>query len=124
MRCLSRVSQACLRGRSRWPWASTTASAASGRSSTTKSSLQRSQLADDPEAEAEILRTIYVTRGLSRGEASLIVDRVMADQDLAVDTFVRDEIGLSAETMGSPIAAAFASFAAFSLGALFGVGAA
>ncbi len=81
-------------------------------------SLQRTQLADDPEAEAEILRIIYVTRGLSRPEAALIVDRVMADHDLAVDTFVRDEIGLSAETMGSPVTAAVSSFTAFSIGAI------
>lgn len=81
-------------------------------------SLQRAQLADDPEAEAEILRTIYVARGLSPAEAALIVDRVMSDHDLAVDTFVRDEIGLSAETMGSPIAASASSFFAFSIGAI------
>lgn len=81
-------------------------------------SLQRAQLADDPEAEAEILRTIYVARGLSLAEATLIVDRVMSDHDLAIDTFVRDEIGLSAETMGSPVAAAGSSFLAFSIGAI------
>ena len=81
-------------------------------------SLQRAQLADDPETEAAILRDIYTARGLSHAEAVLIVNRVMGDHGLALDTFVRDEIGLSAQTMGSPFAAAGSSFTAFSIGAI------
>ncbi len=83
--------------------------------------LQEVQLANDPASEAAILRAIYVTRGLSGVEADLIVDRVMADPALAVDTFVREEIGLSEATMGSPMAAAGSSFLAFSLGAIIPV---
>jgi VIT1/CCC1 family predicted Fe2+/Mn2+ transporter len=83
--------------------------------------LQKAQLADDPDAEAEILRAIYVTKGLSEAEADLIVNRVMEDHGLALDTFVREEIGLSEETMGSPLAAGGSSFVAFSLGAIIPV---
>lgn len=83
--------------------------------------LQRTQLRDDPAAEAEILRGIYRARGLSDAEARLIVDRVMADHEVAVETFVREEIGLSETTMGSPLAAATSSFLAFSLGAILPV---
>jgi VIT1/CCC1 family predicted Fe2+/Mn2+ transporter len=81
-------------------------------------SLQKAQLKDDPEAESAILRDIYRSRGLSNGEADLIVRRVMADHEVAVDTFVREEIGLSEETMGSPLAAGGSSFLAFSIGAI------
>lgn len=84
-------------------------------------SLQKAQLANDPDAEAAILREIYVSRGLSEAEADLIVARVMADHGLAVDTFVREEIGLSKATMGSPMAAASSSFTAFSIGAVIPV---
>jgi VIT1/CCC1 family predicted Fe2+/Mn2+ transporter len=80
--------------------------------------LERAQLRDDPAAEAAILRDIYHSRGLSRAEADLIVQRVMADHETAVETFVREEIGLSEQTMGSPLAAASSSFLAFSLGAI------
>ncbi len=80
--------------------------------------LQEAQLRDDPESEAEILRVIYRTRGLSEAEAGLIVARVMADHGLALETFIREEIGLSEATMGSPMAAALSSFTAFSLGAI------
>ena len=84
-------------------------------------SLQHTQLLETPEAEAQILREIYVSRGLSEAEAMLIVTHVMADHGLAVDTFVREEIGLSEATMGSPLAAAGSSFAAFSIGAIIPV---
>lgn len=83
--------------------------------------LQRAQLRDDPTTEAEILRAIYESRGLREAEAELIVKAVMADPELALDTFVREEIGLSGETMGSPMAAALSSFTAFSIGAIIPV---
>jgi VIT1/CCC1 family predicted Fe2+/Mn2+ transporter len=80
--------------------------------------LQKTQLREDPASEAEILRGIYRSRGLSEGEADLIVRRVMADPEVAVETFVREEIGLSEQTMGSPLAAGLSSFLAFSVGAI------
>jgi VIT1/CCC1 family predicted Fe2+/Mn2+ transporter len=79
--------------------------------------LERRQLADSPESEAAILTTIYEAKGLSRAEARLIVDRIMATTETAVDTFVKEEIGLSGETMGSPFGAAGGSIAAFAAGA-------
>ena len=79
--------------------------------------LQRHQLTHTPEQERAILREIYEAKGLSRYEADLIVDRIMAEPERAIDTFVREEIGLSAETMGSPIAAGAGSLAAFASGA-------
>jgi predicted membrane protein (TIGR00267 family) len=42
----------------------------------------------------------------------------MSDPERAIDTFVREEIGLSAETMGSPVAAGLGSLCAFAIGAL------
>jgi VIT1/CCC1 family predicted Fe2+/Mn2+ transporter len=83
--------------------------------------LQKAQLVDDPDTEAAILRAIYVTKGLSEAEADLIVTRVMADPALALDTFVREEIGLSEATMGSPLAAGTSSFIAFAIGAIIPV---
>jgi vacuolar iron transporter family protein len=80
--------------------------------------LQRHQLNHTPEQERAILMTIYEAKGLSRPEADLIVDRIMNDPEKAIDTFVREEIGLSAETMGSPVAAGIGSMGAFAVGAL------
>jgi VIT1/CCC1 family predicted Fe2+/Mn2+ transporter len=83
--------------------------------------LQHAQLREDPAAEAAILRSIYMAKGLSSAEATLIVDRLMEDHGRALDTFVREEIGLSGETMGSPLAAGGSSFVAFSIGAIIPV---
>ncbi|MDA8202895.1 MAG: VIT1/CCC1 transporter family protein [Chloroflexi bacterium] len=80
--------------------------------------LQRRQLIHTPQQERGILVEIYESRGLPRPEAQLIVDRLMADPKIALETFVRDEIGLSAETMGSPLAAGLGSLLSFALGAL------
>ncbi len=44
--------------------------------------------------------------------------RILADPELAIDTFVAEEVGLSAATMGSPVSAAAGSLGAFSMGAL------
>ena len=80
--------------------------------------LQRHQLHHTPEQEHGILREIYEAKGLSRPEAELIVGRIMKDPERAIDTFVREEIGLSAETMGSPVAAGLGSLSAFAVGAI------
>ena len=79
--------------------------------------LQRYQLDHTLDQERRILSDIYIAKGLSPAEAQLIVDRILADPERAIDTFVREEIGLSAETMGSPVAAGAGSLAAFSAGA-------
>jgi len=80
--------------------------------------LQRHQLHHTPKQEREILREIYLAKGLSGAEADLIVKRIMKDPEKAIDTFVREEIGLSAATMGSPVAAGLGSMSAFSVGAI------
>jgi len=79
--------------------------------------LQRQQLHHNPERERDILVEIYESRGLSAANARFVVDRLMANPKSALDTFVRDEIGLSAKTMGLPITAAVGSLVSFALGA-------
>jgi VIT1/CCC1 family predicted Fe2+/Mn2+ transporter len=66
--------------------------------------LQRQQLRHTPEQERAILVEIYESRGLSRADAGFVVDRLLAKPKRALETFVRDEIGLSAKTMGSLLA--------------------
>lgn len=80
--------------------------------------LQERQFAETPEQERAILQAIYRAKGLSAAEASLVVDRVFANPAEALATFVREEIGLSAQTMGSPMTAALGSLVAFAGGAL------
>jgi len=79
--------------------------------------LERKQLRQTPDQERAILVEIYRSRGLSGIGAGRVVDRLLADPKRALDTFVRDEIGLSAATMGSPTTAATGSLLAFAAGA-------
>lgn len=79
--------------------------------------LQRQQMRRTPDQERAILVEIYVSRGLSRANARFVVDRLLDNPKRAIDTFVREEIGLSAKTMGSPATAAVGSLLAFAGGA-------
>jgi VIT1/CCC1 family predicted Fe2+/Mn2+ transporter len=80
--------------------------------------LERKELAQYPEEEAEELALIYAARGLPRDEAVALARREIADPENALDTLAREELGLNPDELGSPWAAAIASFVAFSIGAL------
>jgi vacuolar iron transporter family protein len=80
--------------------------------------LEAEELRDDPEAEAEELALIYRAKGLGAEEAERIAATIMKDQDAALDTMAREELGLDPDELGSPWSAAFSSLVAFALGAV------
>lgn len=80
--------------------------------------LEREELAEYPEAEAEELALIYAARGLSLDEARALATRMVADPVVALDVLSREELGLNPDELGSPIGAAGFSFVAFTIGAL------
>jgi VIT1/CCC1 family predicted Fe2+/Mn2+ transporter len=80
--------------------------------------LEAEELRDDPEAEAEELALIYRAKGLDPCEAERIAATIMKDQDAALDTMAREELGLDPDELGSPWSAAFSSLIAFALGAI------
>jgi len=84
-------------------------------------SIEADELREFPEEEREELTLIYQSKGLSRGEAEVAADRVLADPQLALDTLVREELRVSSEDLGSPFVAAFSSFILFALGAILPV---
>ena len=47
-----------------------------------------------------------------------VAKRLMENPDAALDTVVREELGLSEDTLGSPFGAASSSFVAFIIGAI------
>ena len=79
--------------------------------------LERRQLKETPEQERDILIGIYAERGFTADEARLFADRMFADPARALDTLVREEVGLDPRVIGSPWSAAIGSFLAFTLGA-------
>jgi vacuolar iron transporter family protein len=79
--------------------------------------VERRALRRSPLGEANELRGIYVQRGIDPSVARDMVDQVMGDPDLALETHAREELGISLHNLGSPWQAAAASFVTFALGA-------
>ncbi len=72
-----------------------------------------------PEEEVEELVLIYQARGLEEAQARALASRLMADKDNALDTLVREELGIDPESLGgSAWAAAGWSFLLFAAGAI------
>src|SRR3546814_7998300 len=57
--------------------------------------LEREELAEYPEAEAEELALIYAARGLSLDEARALATRMVSDPVVALDVLSRAELGLN-----------------------------
>lgn len=72
------------------------------------------ELAEQPQAELEILAQIYEQRGLKPETAKQVAIELSAAG--ALDAHVRDELGLNAISQANPIQAALASGASFSVG--------
>jgi VIT1/CCC1 family predicted Fe2+/Mn2+ transporter len=79
--------------------------------------VERRALERHPKGEAAELRGMYVRRGIDPGVADDMVNEVMQDPELALETHAREELGISTKTLGSPWQAAGASFVTFALGA-------
>jgi VIT1/CCC1 family predicted Fe2+/Mn2+ transporter len=80
------------------------------------------ELERNPAEEELELALIYEAKGLGPEEAKTLAHRLLADRKTALDTLVREELGLDPEELGgSPYVAAGTSFGLFSLGAIFPV---
>ncbi|MHB1718025.1 MAG: VIT1/CCC1 transporter family protein, partial [Acidimicrobiales bacterium] len=77
----------------------------------------RREIQQFPEAEHRELTGIYQSRGIDHDLAHQLASVVMSDEDLAVETHAREELGINQSSLGSAIAAAASSFATFALGA-------
>jgi VIT1/CCC1 family predicted Fe2+/Mn2+ transporter len=80
--------------------------------------LERDELETAPEEEERELALIYRAKGLPQEEAESVAARLMEDPEVALDTLVREELGLDPSTLGSPWGASIGSFLAFAAGAL------
>ncbi len=75
-----------------------------------------------PDEEKEELVLIYQSKGMDRAIAEQTAERVMANKDAALDTLVREEIGVNPQDLGgSAWAAALSSLVVFTVGAVFPV---
>lgn len=80
--------------------------------------LERAELQAMPEEEEAELAAVFRAKGLTEAEAATVARRMFADPEHALDTLVREELGLDPGELGSPWGAAGGSFVAFALGAV------
>lgn len=80
--------------------------------------IERDELEMNPEEEHAELVLIYQAKGLSEDAARITAGRVFENRDTALDTLVREELGMSEDTAASPSVAAITSFLLFAVGAL------
>jgi VIT1/CCC1 family predicted Fe2+/Mn2+ transporter/rubrerythrin len=79
--------------------------------------LERAELEMMPEEEEAELARLYRSRGFSPDEARTIAHRIFRDPEVALETLIREELGLDPNELGSPWGAASGSFLAFAAGA-------
>jgi VIT1/CCC1 family predicted Fe2+/Mn2+ transporter len=80
--------------------------------------LEREELAEYPEEEAEELALIYNARGVELAQARDISRTLLSNPDHALDVLAREELGLNPDDLGSPFGAAGFSFLSFAIGAV------
>lgn len=78
---------------------------------------EREEVERDPAEEIEELYTLYRLKGYSEKDARRTVDRLSQNQELMLESLVRDELGLMPETFANPWLAGAQSGIAFVIGA-------
>ncbi|PKN98516.1 MAG: rubrerythrin family protein [Chloroflexi bacterium HGW-Chloroflexi-4] len=80
------------------------------------------EIQTSPEEETEELALIYEARGFDKATARELADKVLSNQETALDTLAREELGINPEDLGgSAWEAAITSFVLFAIGAIIPV---
>ncbi|MGH2511285.1 MAG: VIT1/CCC1 transporter family protein [Candidatus Limnocylindrales bacterium] len=79
--------------------------------------LERAEMQAMPDEEQAELASIFRGKGFTEDEAKRVAARLFRDPEAALDTLIREELGLDPDELGSPWGAAFGSLVAFAVGA-------
>ncbi len=81
--------------------------------------MEQNELDASPEEELMELSLIYQSKGISKDAAEEMARKVFENKETALDTLVREELGINKEELGgSAWEAAFTSFILFTIGAI------
>jgi VIT1/CCC1 family predicted Fe2+/Mn2+ transporter len=81
--------------------------------------IERGEIEHAPQEEQVELSLIYQAKGLPQNQADAFAAKMIADQNNALDTLAREELGINPEELGgSALEAAATSFILFALGAI------
>ena len=83
---------------------------------------EQAEIEASPKEEAEELALIYQAKGLDPEQARTLANQIMSDKENALDTLVREELGIDPKELGgSAWEAAIFSFFLFAIGAIIPV---
>ena len=80
--------------------------------------LERQELEMSPGEEEREISLIYQAKGVGKEQADAMAAQLMKDPEVALNTLVREELGLDPSELGSPWGASIGSFLAFAGGAI------
>jgi VIT1/CCC1 family predicted Fe2+/Mn2+ transporter len=81
--------------------------------------IEKDELEATPEEEEAELALIYQAKGLSKAQAEELAKRIISNRESALDTLVREELGIDPDELGgSAWEAAITSFFLFAVGAI------
>jgi len=81
---------------------------------------EAAELEQSPDEEKEEIILIYQAKGVPQAQARTLGDQLMSHKDTALDTLVREELGIDPDDLGgSAWGAAASSFCLFAIGAIF-----
>jgi VIT1/CCC1 family predicted Fe2+/Mn2+ transporter len=80
--------------------------------------VERQELADEPEAELRELAAMYRARGVPAADAETVARILSANDQVALDTHARLELGINPESAGMAGKASAMSFVSFAIGAV------
>ena len=80
--------------------------------------IEKEELEEFPEEEAKELSLIYQAKGIDKQTAETIAKSLVQEPEKALETLVREELGLNPFELGSAFQAAVSSFISFSIGAV------
>jgi VIT1/CCC1 family predicted Fe2+/Mn2+ transporter len=82
--------------------------------------IEATELEQSPDEEKEEIILIYQAKGVPEAQARALADQLMSNKDTALDTLVREELGIDPDDLGgSAWGAAGSSFCLFAIGAIF-----
>lgn len=79
---------------------------------------ERREIERNPEVELAELASLYESRGMEPELALAAAERMMATPEQALEVHAREELGVSPDSLGSPVGAAIGSFLSFCAGAV------
>ncbi len=84
--------------------------------------IEKEEIEQAPEEEAEELALIFEARGLPQEQAHILANQIMQNKNNALETMTREELGLDPQQLGgSAWEAAITSFILFTIGAIIPV---